>query len=494
MRNIFFFLALLMTLLLNGQVNEKRLDKNLNSDDSTALVTIANYPDSVRRNILLACQKPDLLVKIELLQKNSSQSFRSLIDNYSKASQQKFWDLSRYPKLINEIVTGDKKSKEELKTISLKYPEEIRTVIMEYGQKHCDVLTEMNNIYERSNNEYDKLISNDPTHIKTAYLSLRNFPDALNLLTSNMHLSVILGNMYVSDSKYTLLMLDSIKIKQDIQRAKETEDWQKGLEKNPEAKKEMEQVTKEFIKDKESDENVDDVYYSSSTNNISPQTYTTAPVINYVVQPYPYWFGYPWWYDYPYWYPYPYWYNSGFYWGSSGIVYMGLPTPYFMHWYFFHHSHHYYYSHFSDYCIGYQRAHYGPRFQRTGFNSEIIQWTKVNEPNLPKGYLNSDGNRQNRIKELGRFEMNYHNNTKGIFGRNITRSEFLQNNAGYYPQLNSAISQPHFNQRVIYPKQQGLIKFNMEQPRNYSNPSNRTRNNIQQQSVPKGGGGRVRTR
>jgi hypothetical protein len=494
MRNLLFFFFFLTTLLLNGQVNE-RLDKNFSSDDSTALVSIANYPDSIRHNILLACQKPDLLVKTELLQKNSSRSFRSLIDNYSKESQQKFWNLSRYPKLINEIVTGNKKSKEELKTIASRYPEELRPVIVEYGEKHIGVLTEMNNLYEKSNIDYDKLIANNPINIKTAYLSLRSFPDVLNILTSNMHLAVILGNMYVSDSKYTLLMLDSIKIKQEAQRIKETEDWQKGLEKNPEAKKEMEQVTKEFIKDKQSDENVDDVYNNMTSNNSNPQIYTTDPVLNYAVQPYPYWFGYPWWYDYPYWYPYPYWYNSGFYWGPYGIVYIGLPSPYFMHWYFFHQNHHYYYSHFSDYCIGYQSVHYGPRIQRTGFNSEIIQWTKVNEHNLPKGYLNSDGNRQNRIKELGRFEMNYHNNTTGIFGKNITRSEFLQNNSSYYPHLNSVISQPHFDQRVIYPKQQGPVKFNMDQPNNYYNPSNRMRSNMPQQSFPKSsGGGNMRRR
>ena len=283
-------------------------------------------------------------------------------------------------------------------------------------------------------------------------------------------------------------MLDSIKIKQDIQIEKEKKEWKEGLEKNPEAEKEMEQVAREYInKETNIDLNDDDVYSNSTSNKNVDIITTNAPLLNATISPYPYWFGYPYWYEYPYWYPYPYWYNFGFYWGASGIVYVGLPSPYFMNWYFFNPHHHFYYSNFSDYCIGHHYNHYEPRFQRTDFNSEIHRWEKANEPNLPKGYLNSDVNRPNRIKELGRFEMNYQSNTKSIFGRNITRSEFLQNNSNYYPQLNPVINQSRFNQRINYPKQQSPIKYNMEQPQN--SPSLNQKNKNRREPTQKMGEG-----
>jgi hypothetical protein len=271
--------------------------------------------------------------------------------------------------------------------------------------------------------------------------------------------------MYKSNPQQLTHMLDSINVEHNKQSAKDLEDWKNGLEKNPAAKQEMENAAKEFTAEKQDDYYTDDVYKTGpSSAKTNPQVYTSPPNVNIVVQPYPYWFGYPWWYDYPYWYPYPYWYNCGFYWSPGGIVYMGFPSPYFMHWYFFHPYHHYYYSNFSDYCVGYHYQHYGPRHQQTGFNSEIHRWTRANEANLPKGYFNPDPQRSGRIKELGKFEMDYHNSTKGVFGRNISRPEFLQNNSNFYPHLNPVMAQPRFNKPITYPQQQNPIRFNMGTP------------------------------
>jgi hypothetical protein len=485
MKNTLIILSLTLTLFVKGQ-NKQNLLKDLNQDDSTALLTLVTFPDSIRTTILTACQKPDFLIKTESLQKNSSKSFRDLIDNYNKEEQKKIWDISRYPGLISKITTGGKKTKDELDKIASNYPKEIQPTILEYGTKHFETLAEINNFEVSSNAEFEKIIVNYPEETKNHYRSLLSHPDILNTLATNMHLSVILGNLYTTSPKQTLQLFDSIKVEQEKQTAKNQEDWKNGLEKNPEAKKELEKVANEFITDKEPDSNVDDVYYSNSSNS-KPQTFTQQPIINQVVYPYPYWFGYPWWYDYPYWYPYPYWYNFGFYWGPSGIVTFGMPSPYFMHWYFFHPYHHYYYSNFSNYCLDYHYSHYGPRDQRTGFNSEIRNWTRANEPNLPRGYLRISENRQTRIKELGRFEMNYHDNTKGVFGKNITRTEFLQNNPTYYPNLNSVITQPSFNKRINYPPQQAPIRFNMGG--NNPVPSQRQFNNPPSQPVQRGGGG-----
>jgi hypothetical protein len=343
------------------------------------------------------------------------------------------------------------------------------------------VLTEINTLNINSQNEFENIIGNYPAQTKTAYRTLINHPDVLNTMATNMHLTVILGDMYKSDSKQTIHILDSVSVEHKKQNAKDLEEWKAGLEKNPEAKSEMEQAAKEFTNEKHQDDYyTDDVYATGPSAKSNVPVYTSPPTITYVIQPYPYWFGYPWWYDYPYWYPYPYWYNCGFYWGPAGIVYMDFPSPYFMH---------YYYSNFSDYCVGYNYQHYGPRYQRTGFNSEIHHWARANEPNLPRGYFNADPLRPTRIKELGKFEMDYHNNTKGVFGKNITRPEFLQNNGSYYPHINPVINQPRFNKSIIYPQQQNPVKFNMGLP---------GMNNIQRgggfQQMPRGGGGIGRPR
>ncbi len=490
MRKLFSLSTLFISLFVNGQ-NEPRLDKDLTGDDSTALLTVASYPDSIRNPVLLACQNPDVLVNTEALQKSTSESFRNLVSNYNKADQQKFWDLARYPGLITKMAGREKKTKEELETLAIAYPAQMKNTIVEYGRKHYEKLTEINKLYANSQSQFDNVIATYPTPVKNAYSKLLNNPDALNTLSTNMHLAVILGNMYANNPKQTKLMLDSIKTEHAKQSAKDLEDWKKGLEQNPEAKKELEDAGKEFIKENNTDDvyynpTIDDVYNNTSTNNNPSNNYSTQPDMNYGVQPYPYWFGYPWWYDYPYWYPYPFWFNLGYYWGPLGITFWGFPSPYFMHWYFFNPYHHYYYSHFSDYAMSYHALHYGPRYQRTGFNSEIHHWARTNERGLPKDYFRADAQRPERIKELGKFEMDYHNNTKGLFGRNISRPEFLQNNASYYPHINPVINQPHFNQPIHYPQQQNPVRFNM------NTPGIRGGNIIQQ--MPRGSGGGIRPR
>ena len=488
MKKLFYISLFLTSSLLNAQ-NKVNLTKSFSSDDSSALLTVASYPDSVRIQALQACQKPEVLIKTEALQKSTSLSFRDLLSNDEKEEQRKLWDLSRYPGLIKEIAVGGKKTKEELETISAKYPTEIRKTIVEQGKRHYELISEINTLQQNSQKDFEAIIANYPAQTQTAYRTLINHPDVLNTLATNMHLAVILGDMYKSNVQQTTMLLDSINVEHKKQSAKDLEEWKAGLEKNPEAKKEMETAAKEFTKEKNDDGDyyTDDVYNSGpNTSKTNVPVYTSPPTITYIVQPYTYWFGYPYWYDYPYWYPYPYWYNTGFYWSPGGIVYLGFPSPFFMHWYFYHPYHNYYYSHFSDYCIGYHYQHYGPRYQRTGFNSEIHRWTKANEPNLPRDYFKGDVQRPSRIKELGKFEMDYHNNTKGIFGKNITRSEFLQNNSNYYPHINQVITEPRFNKPITYPQQQNPVRFNMGVPSESPRPM---RGNSFPQQMPKGSGG-----
>jgi hypothetical protein len=473
--------------LVQAQVSTN-LQKNLNSEDSTALATIASFPDSTRKHILEASKRTDILIKTEALQKNSSMAFRDLVNDYSKEEQEKFWDLARYPGLLSKIGGKEKKSKQELETIASAYPSEIRPTINEFGKKHAAILAEIDILSKQTDDSFEKLLAGNPETTKKAYRSLISKPDALNTLASNMHLSVTLGEMYKSNPKQTSALLDSLHSAQLVQKAKDFEEWKNGLEKNPTAKYEMEKAAKEFVNDNaaradEADAPVDDVYHTGG--NPEPTPRNNPPVVNYVIQPYPYWIGYPTWFDYPYWYPYPYWYHTGFYWGPAGISFVGLPSPFFMHWYFYHPYHHYHYAHFTDYSLGFRESRYGPRTQSTGFNEVVNRWAQTNAANLPRGYLKQDAQRPQRIKELGRFEMDYHNNTKGLFGRNISRTDFLKNNSEYYPRLKPVIQQPSFNQPIKYPEQQTQPRFDMT-PKVKPQPQQAP---IQRQNVPTRKGG-----
>lgn len=412
-------------LSVRSQESARLLDKMIR-EDSAAITALALYPDEVRESILEACLYPEALVRIEALQKNTSESFRKTIESYSKEEQQKIWDLSRYPGLISKIAGGGKRSREELEKIVLDYPEEIRKTAMDYGTGQYDLLVKVNALNTSSEQAFESTIGKYPDSVKTSFRELVKYPEVVNILTSDLKMSVLVGDMYKKQPQLIHQKLDSISTEYAKQNAKDFEAWKNGLEKNPAAKEEMVKVSKEFAREQGYEE--EDIAEVNET-----------VVVNYVIHPYPYWYGYPWWYDYPYWYPYPYWYDWGFYHGPYGIVYIGFPSPFFTHWYFHYPHHHYHYHHFTDYCVGY---YYGPHRTVNGFHREVSGWVKSKEKTLPKNFFAENPERPDKIKELGKLEMDYDKAVKGSSGKPISRDEFLNSNASSYPHISPVLNEP----------------------------------------------------
>jgi hypothetical protein len=427
-----------------------QLINNLLLDDSAAVTALALYPENTRKNILEACSYPESLVRIEALQKSTGESFRKELEAYSKEEQQKIWDLSRYPELIVRLGQEKKQSGEEVEKIVSEYPEEIRETAIDYGTNHHDVLVKVNILNKNSEQAFESLIKEYPEKTRTSLRELIKYPEIINILTSDMKMSVLVGDIYKKQPLLIEQKLDSISTDHARKNAKDLEEWKSGLEKNPQAKKEMEEASREFAKDQG---------YKEEDLSVRNETV----IVNYVVHPYPYWVGYPWWYDYPYWYPYPYWYDLGYYWAPQGIVYIGFPSPYFTHWYFHHPHHHYHYNHFSDYCVGY---YYGHHKSVTGFNSEVSGWVKSKETTVPRNFFANDAKRPDRIKELGQFEIDYEKSVKDNPVKNITRDDFLKNNVTAYPNISPVLAEPKPKETpsAIYEKPKPISVY-QEQPR-----------------------------
>jgi len=424
---VVIFVVLPLFILQTATAQKKSvLPERLLKEDSASVAAIAVYPESVRSHILEACVYPEAIVKIELLQENTSAKFKDALQDYSKETQIQIWDVARYPGLLNKMAEGGKKSKEELKKIAADFPSEVSETIMESGRKDHELLVKVNEMNKNSEAAFETLIKEYPPKSQKAFRELVKYPEAVKVLTSGMRMTVVLGDTYKKDPEAVRETLDSLSAVYATQNAKNLEDWKNGLEKNPEAKKEMEESAKKFA----SDEGYDDDELVIRDKSV---------VINYVCYPYPYWMGYPWWYDYPYWYPYPYWYDWGFYYTPYGMVYIGLPSYYFTYWYFYHHHHHYYYYHFSDYCINY---HYGHRGSVSGFHHGVSNWIATNENNLPPAYFTEAKGRSERLRELGKLDIEYNQTVKKEPGNKMSREEYLQSNAHRYPNIKPGAKEP----------------------------------------------------
>jgi hypothetical protein len=240
----------------------------------------------------------------------------------------------------------------------------------------------------------------------------------VELLAGNMRLAVKAGDLHKQDPRKLSHQFDSLNTELAVQKSKEIQDWKAGLENNQDAKAEFEQATTE---------------YKTEHNTVNETTIVNETVVvNYVCYPYSYWYGYPWWWDYPYWYPYPHWYACGYYYGPYGIVYFGYPTPYYTWWYFYHYPHHYHYCHFSDYYVDH---YYGHRRTPSASGRVVENWIADEQPRVSKSFFVKDASRPDRIKELGRAEVERAEYNAKNPDKPVTRDEFVRSNQNQYPDL-----------------------------------------------------------
>src|SRR4051812_4071897 len=92
-----------------SQIDTAILDRTFSQD--SALNALALYPQNVRTQILEVSGHPNALIRMEAIQKNSRDEFKKLLLDYDQAEQQKIWDITRYPGLVDSLVEGGKKSK-----------------------------------------------------------------------------------------------------------------------------------------------------------------------------------------------------------------------------------------------------------------------------------------------------------------------------------------------------------------------------------------------
>ncbi|TND06529.1 MAG: Uncharacterized protein FD123_3464 [Bacteroidetes bacterium] len=406
-------------------------------EDSATVNALALYPDSVRNSMLEVCRYPEILVKMEALQKSIAASFKEKMTPYPRDEQQKVWDIVRYPGLAEKLVNGGKKSNNEIEAILENYPEEIHKTAQDYGRSHYDLLQQITELNRKSDAGFNEIVKPYPASARKAAQEMVKYPELASILTDNMKLAVMLGDAYKTEPQSIKHKLDSLNIEAVRQNAKNVEDWKNSLEKNPEAKKEFEESAKSYAKEQG---------YSDETLVI----HETRIVTEYICYPYPYWYGSPWWWDYPYWYPYPYWYDWGYYYGPYGIVYIGYPSFHFIHWHFHYFPHHHHYPHFSEHCYNYYEGH---RRVVSGMNGGIDHWVRESQGTLPAGFLNPDAGRVTRFKELGKLEMDREKYNKENPGNTVSREKYYEEHAKTYPNIGQVPPKEERPKPVVKPQE-----------------------------------------
>lgn len=326
---IYCYIILMVSISHLAEAQEQEsLFKQLVEENKSSVDALVLYPSEIRESILEVCTHPEALVKLDRIQKKSSDYFREIIDDFSRKEQEQFYDLIRYPNLVYQLVEGGPKSREEIEEILKDFPPEIHEAALKRGRRSYSTLEDIENLNMQTQEAFNDLLSGYEPDIRHSIDKLIKHPEILSILTDDLDLAILVGDVYRKDPSMVLHKADSLQAIVAEEQANELEEWKKELENDPLALEEMEHAGRDFAREND---------YDLSAKPEQEKDFTVH------FYPYPYWYGYPYWYTRPFWYPYSYWYHTGFYYSSAGtVVIIGLPSFYYTTW-FYRYPRRYYY-------------------------------------------------------------------------------------------------------------------------------------------------------
>ena len=381
--------AMALPLHSNAQSEDKNQLLQMIEDDRATVEAIAGYDEKIQNHILQVAQTPEVLDKLEELQKRSQNQFKLIIQDYDRDAQTAFYDLARYPNLITELVSSGKPSESEVDRIVSNYPVDIHETAKKNARMYFDVLLridQLNNEIDRAFKEYLEPYNPQTRESVSALLA---YPEIVSTLVEDKDFTALLGTVYLEDPDWVVSQLEQISQDLAKQNKEDLNAYKAQIESDPEAYNEMLDASEKFAKE---------------TNNARNNDEDSDPVVEVrVINSYPYWFGYPYWYTDPVWRPYPVYYHTGFYRNHFGnVVFIGLPSFHFIHWQTYYHPS--LFPHLSYNYYNYYENHYVRRYEQMnrpvphhGFYRSI-EANVVNNPRVNNSTLRGiDHQRGNNI-------------------------------------------------------------------------------------------------
>lgn len=408
------------------------------STDSSGLSAIAMYPAEVREAILIAATRPEVLVRMDVLREESSEEFMQIASDYDRELQEQIYELTRYPGLIAALADGQRLHGQALTDFAAGYPEEVREEIVAVSEGAYEALVEIRLLDLRIDEANQKILTPYPAEVRTAYAELVQYPEVVVILAENLDMTVLIGDAYRNDRKTITAQLDSLSLELARQNAENLEAWKQEMEEDPEAMEDFQRAAEDYAEE------------SGYTREEYTRTRTEVVIVDHYSYGYRYWYGYPWWYTRPVWYPHPWWYDWGYYYGPGGsIVFIGLPSWHFCHWYYHHPWHHYHYPHFSNFTVNY---YYGHRNSPGSLAMGVKKLERDTRPYFKPGWTQNPDNRKDLIKSYGQIELNYQEAAVKNPKNFTTKDNYIRQEIQKNPKIRSyAVEQPK-TETVARPK------------------------------------------
>lgn len=386
------------------------------------------YPPEIRGAILEATKTPELLIRMQDMREKTSSAFRTLIEDFPKSTQSVFYDLSRYPGLIEKVADAHNDAPAQQKALEALPPDK-REEAWGVVQRQMPTLYKIDELNRTSQGAFNRLLATYDPPTQKAFNTLLGAPEIIDLLNEDLRFTVLVGETYRDNPAWVLAKMDSLHLSVARAQAEELDSWKNTLEKDPQAQEELKSAAREYATENgyDADYDGDDLYYDGDYyDRDEPQ------VFMHYYQPYPYWYGYPWWEPFPRWHPYPWWWDWGCHFHHQTVIVVYMPSYHFMHWYFDRPHHHEQYNHLSTHFV---EHYYGHRNSGTTITMGVADWQKRNRTVISDGFIADKDRLPQNLKEYGRFESGREQYNAKNPGRSMTQEEYLDKNAGKYPDL-----------------------------------------------------------
>jgi hypothetical protein len=341
--------------------NEVVLFNGLVANDSSSLPCLFSHPDSIRNAFLIASTFPSGLLRANEIQQLTNASLKILLSPFNTDRQKQFWELCRYPGLLNILAESKSKQEKNLEVRLRRYPETVKNQALLLFRQDYNILLDMDRIHQNFDMQVEALTGNFPDELKQAFLFLIRFPEVMTGLTANIKTTTVLGDLYRKNPVLLNHLSDSLCLELAAEKEMEYEDWKNGILADTSLQRELKQLAGIYAGEADNrNDTVDKPNADFAIKSVRDRT------------PYPYWAGYPGWMGNDNWVPFPWWYQMGLFWTTEGkCVLFSLPTYQFGWWYFNHSSYNDNYprvSHYFDIQLETHKNYY------SGFNKSINEF------------------------------------------------------------------------------------------------------------------------
>jgi len=215
MKNKRYFPVLGMILWLFAHTGIAQTDLSLLGDlaeeNKKSVEALVLYPSETRLAILQATKSPEILIKMQNMREKTSAAFRTLIEDFPRATQAVFYDVNRYPGLLESLIL-QKNDPVAIRKLLQVLPADRVEEAFGVVNRQMSTLVQINALSQTTRRAFEGLIAGYPISARQAFTHLLDLPEVIDLLNEDLRFTIMVGDVYRDNPAWVIQKMDSLNL------------------------------------------------------------------------------------------------------------------------------------------------------------------------------------------------------------------------------------------------------------------------------------------